>query len=143
MAYRFLENVAVADMAFEVRADTLSHLFSEAAEAFLSAHVSDPQSVERTQRVRVEVGAPALDLLLYRFLQELVYYKDVNRWLLHARQVSIQRMGAVYRLTARMAGETLDPARHEQRADVKAVTLHRLEVRPAGRGWRATVVVDV
>ena len=40
-------------------------------------------------------------------------------------------------------GEKLDPDRHEQRADVKAVTLHRFQVEKTNGGWKATTILDI
>jgi SHS2 domain-containing protein len=46
-------------------------------------------------------------------------------------------------LQARAAGEPINPAKHALGADVKGVTLHRLQVVPTPAGWEATVVLDV
>jgi len=46
-------------------------------------------------------------------------------------------------LEATGAGEPLDGARHHQRADVKAVTLHQFQVKKTNRSWKATVILDI
>ena len=48
-----------------------------------------------------------------------------------------------FTLQARAAGEPLDPARYALGADVRGVTLHRLQVAQTSNGWEATVVLDV
>jgi SHS2 domain-containing protein len=40
-------------------------------------------------------------------------------------------------------GETLDRDRHEQRVDVKAVTLHRFQLEKTDDGWIAMVILDI
>lgn len=46
-------------------------------------------------------------------------------------------------LTASLRGEPFDPARHEFRGEIKAVTYHQLEVAPAAAGdWRARIIFD-
>lgn len=40
-------------------------------------------------------------------------------------------------------GEKLDPTRHRQRADVKAVTLHHFKLEKADGGWSANVILDI
>jgi SHS2 domain-containing protein len=46
-------------------------------------------------------------------------------------------------LTARLSGERFDPARHEFRGELKAVTYHQLEVAPEADGkWRARIIFD-
>jgi SHS2 domain-containing protein len=46
-------------------------------------------------------------------------------------------------LKAKIAGEHLDDARHQQRADVKAVTLHGFSVKKQDGGWKAKVLLDI
>ena len=86
---------------------------------------------------------PELDLLLLQFLQELLFYKDAQRLLLRVYAVQITTHDQRFALEARAAGEPLDPARHALGADVKGVTLHRLQVVQTSNGWEATVVLDV
>lgn len=50
---------------------------------------------------------------------------------------------SVTRRDGGIRGEPFDPARHEPSHEIKAVTRHLLDVRHAGDGWIATVVVDV
>ncbi len=45
-------------------------------------------------------------------------------------------------LSAQLLGEPYDPARHEFRGEIKAVTYHQLEVARAGEDWRARVIFD-
>jgi SHS2 domain-containing protein len=40
-------------------------------------------------------------------------------------------------------GEVLDPMRHDQVVDVKAVTLHRFQVARSPEGWKAFVILDI
>jgi SHS2 domain-containing protein len=40
-------------------------------------------------------------------------------------------------------GELLHAARHHQRADVKAVTLHGFSVEKQDDGWKARVLLDI
>ena len=81
--------------------------------------------------------------MLLQFLQELLFYKDAQRLLLRVYEVQIIAHDQGFTLQARAAGEALDPARHALGADVKGVTLHRLQVVQTSNGWEATVVLDV
>ncbi len=77
------------------------------------------------------------------FLQELIYFKDAERLLLRARDARIEERDEKYFLKAEAAGEPLDAARHHQRADVKAVTLHGFSVEKDDGGWKARVLLDI
>jgi len=77
-----------------------------------------------------------LDLLLFNFLGELIYYKDSEQLLLQAQQVQISRK--MDYSSCSCSGEMLDSHRHQQRVDVKAVTLHRSNWKKqmtVGRPW--------
>ncbi|MBW6504535.1 archease [bacterium] len=142
-SYRYLEEIATADVAFEARGTTLEETFLAAADATLNTMVEDIGTVVPLERRHFSLAADSLDLLLFELLQELVYHKDAGRILLRVRDLRIEEAGLGYRLHAGAAGETIDAGRHPLLADVKAVTLHRLVVQRTPDGWRAVVVLDV
>ncbi len=143
MPYRYLPDVAIADVAFEACAGTMAELFRDAAEATMNVMVGDLDTiVERVARVvRAEEGEP--DMLLFQLLQELIFLKDAERLLLRVRDLEIRRTGGGYALDAEARGEEIDPARHDLVVDVKAVTLHRFRVEQTPRGWEAFVILDI
>jgi SHS2 domain-containing protein len=141
--YRYLEEIATADVAFEAWGATPEETFLAAADATLNTMVEEIGTVAPREHREISIAADALDLLLFDLLQELVYHKDAGRLLLRVRDLRIEESGSGYRLKADAVGETIDPARHTLLADVKAVTLHRLSVEKTPSGWRAVVVLDV
>ena len=141
--YRYLEEIATADVAFEAWGATREETFLAAADATLNTMVEEIGTVAPRERRVFSLAADSLDLLLFELLQELVYHKDADRLLLRVRDLRIEEAGSGYRLHAEAIGETIDPARHPLLADVKAVTLHRLSVEKTPSGWRAVVVLDV
>ena len=96
-----------------------------------------------SERRVVEVEGAALDLLLLRLLDEVVFLKDRDGLLLRAEQVRVDAGGPPHRARATLAGERIDRARHELVADVKAVTLYGLRVERTGERWHAHVTLDV
>ena len=143
MTYRFLEHIATADVAFEAHGVTREELFVSCAEALLHIMVHDPADVGRVQEVAISLEHGELDLLLYSFLDELVFYKDARQLLLHVECIEIRGSNGILRLEAVMRGEKIAPRRHRLVVDVKAVTLHRFQVVQEYDGWRATVVLDI
>lgn len=93
--------------------------------------------------LKVILENEALDMLLFNFLQEFIYYKDSEQLLLRAKQVQIEEKQANYYLQAITEGEKLDSGRHHQRVDVKAVTLHRFQLEKTSDGWTAIVLLDI
>lgn len=143
MPYRFLEDVSIADVAFEAWGGTVEEMFIASAEATVNVMVADVDSIARQTRRSIRVESDALDLLLLNFLQELIYYKDAERLLLRAERVQVDTGHAPLVACADLAGEALDAARHDLLVDVKAVTLHRFRVAETERGWEAFVILDI
>lgn len=143
MPYRFLDSVAIADVAFEATGKTLGELFAAAGEATVATMVDSPEGISARTSRTIQLSNSELDMLLFDFLQELVYYKDADGLLLMVRHVGIEERSGEFRLNATGHGEEIDMDRHELRADVKAVTLHEFRLEQTGEGWRCFVILDV
>jgi SHS2 domain-containing protein len=76
-------------------------------------------------------------------LQELIYYKDAEQLLLRVRAIRLEQQDGSWKAYVELAGETIDPARHDLVVDVKAITLHQFDVKQTASGWIASVIVDV
>ena len=144
MPYRFVENLTVADLAFVAHGKTLEELFASAGQAVTAAMVKDLRTIRRREDRSFDLVFEELDLLLFNFLQEIIYFKDADQLLLSRFQLTIQpKNGRSYHLVGRGQGERIDPDRHPLLVDVKAVTLHKFEVVKREGAWRATVVLDI
>ena len=143
MPYRFLEDIATADVAFAASGTTREELFAACAEALLSVMVDNPDAVVPRDELVITLENEELDLLLFAFLQELVFYKDARRLLLRPRSLAVTETDGSFSLRSVVAGEAINPSRHHLGVDVKAVTLHRFRVEETSTGWEATVVLDV
>ncbi|MDA2938750.1 archease, partial [Acidobacteria bacterium AH-259-A15] len=140
MPYEFLEDIATADIAFEAWGETLEETFVAAAEATMNVMIETLDSIEPRERREFTIENEALDMLLFNFLQELIFLKDSERLLLRVREAKIDEENGHYRVKVVTQGEHLDPDRHEQRVDVKAVTLHQFCLQKTDRGWVANVI---
>jgi SHS2 domain-containing protein len=143
MPYEFVDEVTTADIAFRAWGETLEETFVAAATAVVQVMVENLDAIRPCQEQRIMVDHEALDLLLFNFLQEFVYYKDAEQLLLMVAQVEIATHAGHYRLTTTARGERLDPTHHDLRVDVKAVTLHRFCLQQRARGWEALVILDI
>jgi SHS2 domain-containing protein len=143
MPYDYLEDIGTADIAFEATGRDLPELFAAAADATMNVMIDNLEAIEPRETRCIALKNDAIDMLLFDFLQELIYFKDANRLLLRIREVQIDEKDDAYSLNATAAGELLDPARHHQRADVKAVTLHDFRVEKTDGEWKASVLLDI
>jgi SHS2 domain-containing protein len=143
MPYRYLEDIAIADAAFEAWGDTLAEMIRSAADATMNVMVRDLSAIRPRQYRHLQIKDSQMDMLVFQLLQELIYYKDAEQLLLRIRTVQLQQHGAEWIAYAELAGESIDPQRHDLVVDVKAVTLHQFEVRQTDQGWNARVIVDI
>lgn len=143
MPYKYLEDVAIADVAFEAWGETLEELFSASADATTNLMVADLGTISIHEKRKIELEDESLDLLLFNFLQELIFYKDAEKLLLRVRELRIEKRNGLFKLRAEACGEELNPARHELGVDVKAVTLHHFQIRETQDGWQANVILDI
>jgi SHS2 domain-containing protein len=143
MPFRFVDELSMADVAIEAWGTTLEELFISAAAALLATMTAAPEQVLRREGRAFRLEHAELDLLLLLFLEELIFCKDARRLLLHADRVEIAEREGLFHLEARVSGEQIDAGRHSLLVDVKAVTLHRLQLQFGDGLWRAVVVLDV
>ena len=145
MSYRYLEDTALADVAFEATSSSVEGLFAEAAKALFDTMVA-LESVSMTEKREITLSAKALDLLLFDWLAELILIKDTEHLLFREFEVEIrppEKPARKYMLAATAVGERMDFKRHSLRTDVKAVTMHDLSLDVAPGRCRATVVLDI
>jgi SHS2 domain-containing protein len=142
MPYQYLDDIATADVAFLATGTSLEELFSAAGDALMNVMVADLAAILRRDTVTVDLEETDLDLLLFSFLQELIYYKDARQLLLRTSRIAITEVDGTH-LRAILSGERIDPLRHKLDVDVKAVTLYRFRVEKVGEGWEAQVILDI
>lgn len=142
--FRFLEDVALADAAFEASGDSPSELFVAAAQAVIETMV-DPDTVSPVRQWQVEWTGESPADLLFDWLSQIVYYKDADGAVFRSATARVEPVAGqeTWRLRGTLAGESIDPVRHALRADVKAVTKHLYEVSQDGNHWTARVVLDI
>jgi SHS2 domain-containing protein len=128
-----------ADLGLRVQAADLNTLFADAARGLFSIIVPDLASVRLTETVSFEIAGEVSELLLFDWLNELLFTYETRHLLLAQFDVTVGGSGV--RATAR--GELTDPARHQLDHEVKAITYHRLKLERAGDGWLAEVIVDI
>lgn len=143
MPYRYLEDIAIADVAFEAWGAAPEEMFVAAADALMNVMVEELSSIGRVEELEIKLEEADPEFLLFNFLNELIFYKDARRLLLRVSSLSIERQDKLLFLRASLYGEEADRTRHALNADVKAVTLHRFRIEKTGEEWKATVVLDI
>jgi len=141
MTYKFLEDVAIADVAFEAEGNDLNELFESCALATFDTMV-DLNTVTPDMEKEINLSNEELDKLLFEFLEELIYIKDSDYLVFSEFEIEIEKDNG-YTLKAICHGANIDENKQELKADVKAVTFHMFEVKQEGKIWKARVVLDI
>ena len=138
----YLDDVAIADIAFDAFGKTLEELFEHCAEAIFTMMVN-LKTVEPNVERAIHLRADSLENLLYDFLSELVYLKDTELLLFKTVKVTLGKDGKEHTLSAELKGETIDRIKHELGNDVKAITMHMFSITKEKTSYKARVVVDI
>ena len=142
MSYKYLEDIATADIAFQAWGATLEEVFSASADATMNVMIESLESIEARQERKLTLENGALDMLLFDLLQELIFYKDAENLFFSSLKIRVST-DKKYSLSGQLEGEKIDPKKHELLVDVKAVTFHKFEVKFDQKQWLARVVLDV
>ena len=142
--FRSLEQVALADSAFEAQGDTLSDVFMAAAQAVVEVMV-DPSTVSTSWQRDLVLRDEDITALLFDWLSTIVFLKDAEGVVFREAVATVRRDedDQNWIVEGKLIGEPIDPARHELRADVKAVTKHLYELKQKEGQWTARVVLDI
>ncbi|QLD87748.1 archease [Natronomonas salina] len=128
-----------ADVAVEATADTLAETFAAVAEGLTAAHCEAvPPDVG--ERFELTVTAESREALLFDYLDELVYERDVRSVLPADHEVVIRGDGDGGTVEATARGVPFEAV---DAREIKAVTYSEMELVETRSGWRAYVVFDV
>ncbi|MEW6569816.1 MAG: archease [Nitrospirota bacterium] len=143
MPYRFLEEHAISDVAFEAWGDTIEEMLQSAARALTNTMTEDVDKIERKITKEFDVEAANVEMLVFNFLQELIFFKDAERLLFSKFDLDVNEKEGRWHLSVKSYGEELSPEKHDLRADVKAVSFHNYRVEKTPGRWEADVILDV
>ena len=141
-SFRFLEDIALADIAFEAEGDSIEALFQGATRALLET-MADPLTVGAVWSQRSVKTEAVLEDLLVEWLSEIVYWKDAAGVVFSEVPLTLTHAHDRWTLEAMLIGAPVDPAAQALRNDVKGNTRHCYKIWQEGPLWKARVVVDV
>ena len=136
--FKYLEDVAIADIAFEAYGKTLNEVFENSAYAFFDM-TCNPKTIKQKIKKVVNIKAENEQDLLYNFLSELIFLKDSKQLIFSKVKVNIKNN----ELEATLFGDKINPEKQELRNDIKAVTMHMFNLEKVKDYYKVTVVVDI
>ena len=114
-----------ADIGFKAYGKTLNEAFENAGLAIFNI-ISDTDGITPSHEISFELTSEDDVSLLYDYLEELLFYHEVEFMLFSEFHVEIDEN---LHLKATIRGEAIDWDRHERKTEIKAITFHQMDVK--------------
>lgn len=143
MPFEILEKITRADVALSITGKDLEELFTSGAEAVNSVMTANPEIISKDTDKYIKLREKDIEWLFFNFLQEIIFFKDAESLLLLPEKIQITSSKHGYYCKGLLKGEKIDPAKHDLKVDIKAVTMHKYSLKKEKGLWTAIVVLDV
>ncbi|HDD45967.1 MAG TPA: archease [Candidatus Aenigmarchaeota archaeon] len=139
--YKYLANIATADIAMEAYGKSIEEMFINAAKGMESLIV-ELEDVKDIVKKRVEVHATDMFALLYQWLEELLIYFDTEFLVFSKFNIKIKEIGKEYILYGTIGGQVVDN-KMKIKHEVKAVTYHEMSIEKKDGRFVCRVLFDL
>lgn len=129
---------ATADIGLEAYGKDLNEAFENASLAMFNI-ITDTSNVDPKSEVSFEIASEDEVSLLYDYLEELLFHHEIDFMLFSEFHVQIDEN---LRLKATIKGEEINWDKHERKTEIKAITLHKMEV-IQNDGVKLRAIVDL
>ena len=142
--FRFLEDIVLADAAFEASGDTLEEAFEAATQAVIEM-MADPETVSSEWQHDVDLDEEDVASLLFEWLSYLVFLKDARGVVFQKARLAVcyDQQKKRWTLHGTIIGEPINQSRQTLRSDIKAVTKHQYSFAEKEGRWKARIVFDL
>lgn len=127
-----------ADIGFKSYGKTLNEAFENAGLAIFNI-ISDTSNIEPEKEITFKIRSEDEISLLYDYLEELLFYHEVEFMLFSEFHVEIDDE---LKLKATIKGEDIDWTKHERKTEIKAITFHKMDVKKQS-DWQLQAIVDL
>ena len=122
-SYEYFE--ATADVGLRAYGNDMNEAFENAGKAIFNI-ISDTSLIEPAREIEFEVASEDDVSLLYDYLEELLFFHEVEFMLFSEFHVEIDEN---FHLKAKIRGEAIDWQKHERKCEIKAITFHKMHVK--------------
>ena len=122
-SYEYFE--ATADIGLKAYGKDMNEAFENAGLAIFNI-ISDTSGIDAVREIEFEVTSEDEVSLLYDYLEELLFFHEIEFMLFSEFHVKIDEN---LHLKAKIVGEEIDWDKHERKSEIKAITFHKMEVK--------------
>ncbi len=138
--YKFIDHTA--DVAVDLKANSLEELFTASAEAF-KISVTDFNCLEISDSIEIELIGNSNEELLVNFLNEINFHLTTKKWLCcKVESIKIFNDENYWELSAELSGIKLN-SEIELKQEIKSVTYHQMEIVEKNNTYSTRVVFDI
>ena len=130
-----------ADIGFKAYGNDLNEAFENAGLAIFNI-ISDTSNVDSNITKSFEITSEDEVSLLYDYLEELLFYHEVDFMLFFFFFVEIKRIDDAFNLKAKIKGESINWDKHERKTEIKAITFHMMDVKKTSH-YELQAIVDL
>ena len=114
-----------ADIGFKAYGENLNQAFENAGLAMFNI-ITDTSNVSPSKEISFEISSEDNVSLLYDYLEELLFYHEIEFMLFSQFAVEIDEN---LHLKATIKGEEINWDKHERKSEIKAITFHKMDVK--------------
>jgi protein archease len=137
LSYEVLEHTA--DIRVRVYGESFVDLLRNSALALMSL-ITATGAVKPLVEIGFEVRGETKEEILVKMLGEILYIYEVRKMVFSDIALELKDGDT---LSGRLAGEKIDPKRHELELDIKAATYHNLKIQKVNDRFMAEIVFDI
>jgi len=127
------------ELAVRIVGNSQADLFANSGFALFEV-MADIDKIEAAERLSLEVEGSDRDDLMVNWIRELLYLYQGSGYLLKEFKINEVKDTLV---KAEVAGEKIDPDRHEIKQEIAAVAFHKSRMQKTGNQWIAQVIFEV
>ncbi len=128
-----------ADIGFYAFGKNLNEAFENAGLAIFNI-ISNTDNIDPQKSIEFEITSEDEVSLLYDYLEELLFYHEVEFMLFSEFIIEIEKTDDDYHLKAIIKGEDINWDKHERDCEIKAITFHQMEVNMSDDVWLKAIV---
>ena len=127
------------ELAVRIVGNSQADLFANSGFALFDV-MSDIDKIEAAERLSLEVEGSDRDDVMVNWIRELLYLYQGGGYLLKEFKINEVNDTSV---KAEVAGEKIDPDRHEIKQEIAAVAFHKSRMQKTGNQWIAQVIFEI
>lgn len=133
---------STADIGIYAYGKTLNETFENSALAMFNV-ISNTDNIKTDKTIEFTIESEDKVSLLYDYLEEILFYHEVEFMLFSQFDVAIEKQDDSFKLKAVIKGEDINWDIHERGCEVKAITFHMMAVTQDDNLYKSRFILDL